>query len=137
MPGDGIGIVPFSPLGHGMLTGRITSFDKLPEQDMRRTDPRSARSLRRQPCRRRRGTRDAAAHGATPGQVALAWLLAKGSDVVPIPGTKRITYLEENLGAVDVDLTGDDLARLDTVSVVGERWMDPNWVYRTTPPLKA
>ena len=65
-----------------------------------------------------------------------AWVLAKGSDVVPIPGTKRITYLEENLGAVDVDLTGDDLARLDTVSVGGERWIDPTWVYRTTPPTR-
>jgi aryl-alcohol dehydrogenase-like predicted oxidoreductase len=131
----GIGIVPFSPLGRGMLTGRITSVDDLPEQDMRRTHPRF-----------RDGALDAnlsavdvvrevaAAHGATPGQVALAWVLAKGPDVVPIPGTKRVVYLEENLGAVDVVLSAGDIARLDAVSVVGERWVDPAWINRTTPP---
>ena len=133
----GIGIVPFSPLGRGMLTGRITSFDELPEQDMRRTHPRFRDGALEANLAAVDVVREvAAAHGATPGQVALAWVLAKGSDVVPIPGTKRITYLEENLGAVDVDLTGDDLARLDTVSAVGERWMDPTWVYRTTPPKR-
>ena len=77
----------------------------------------------------------AAAHGARPGQVALAWLLAKGPDVVPIPGTKRIAYLKENLGAVDVHLTSDDIARLDAVTVVGERTPDPTWINRSTPPL--
>ena len=107
----GIGIVPFSPLGRGMLTGRITSFDELPEQDMRRTHPRFRDGALEANLAAVDVVREvAAAHGATPGQVALAWVLAKGSDVVPIPGTKRIAYLEENLGAVDVDLTGDDLA---------------------------
>jgi aryl-alcohol dehydrogenase-like predicted oxidoreductase len=134
----GIGIVPFSPLGRGMLTGRITSYDELPEQDMRRNHPRF-----------RDGALDAnlaavdvvrevaGAHGVTPGQVALAWLLAKGTDVVPIPGTKRIAYLEENVGAADVALSADDLARLDGVSAVGERWIDPTWINRTTPPLRT
>jgi aryl-alcohol dehydrogenase-like predicted oxidoreductase len=75
--------------------------------------------------------------GVTPGQVALAWLLAQGPDVVPIPGTKRVAYLEENLGAIDVELSSDDLARLDAVTAVGARWVDPSWVYRNTPPLKA
>jgi aryl-alcohol dehydrogenase-like predicted oxidoreductase len=132
----GIGIVPFSPLGRGMLTGRITSYDDLAEQDMRRTHPRF-----------RDGALDAnlaavdvvrevaGSHGVTPGQVALAWLLAKGPDVVPIPGTKRIAYLEENVAAADVELSADDLARLDAVSAVGERWIDPTWINRSTPPL--
>jgi aryl-alcohol dehydrogenase-like predicted oxidoreductase len=62
-------------------------------------------------------------------------LLAKGSDVVPIPGTKRIAYLEENLGATDVELSSDDIARLDALPVVGERTFDPAWVNRSTPPL--
>jgi aryl-alcohol dehydrogenase-like predicted oxidoreductase len=77
----------------------------------------------------------ASAHGATPGQVALAWLLAQGPDVVPIPGTKRIPYLEENVGAAEVTLTADDLARLDALTVVGERYLDPGWINRSTPPL--
>jgi aryl-alcohol dehydrogenase-like predicted oxidoreductase len=69
--------------------------------------------------------------------VALAWLLAKGPDVVPIPGTKRISYLEENVAAAGVELTADDLARLDDVSAVGDRWIDPTWINRSTPPLRA
>ena len=77
----------------------------------------------------------AAAHGVAPGQIALAWLLAKGPDVVPIPGTKRIPYLDENAGAAAVELTPDDVARLDAVPVVGERAVDKSWIYRTTRPL--
>ena len=72
----------------------------------------------------------AAGHGSTAGQVALAWLLAKGPDVVPIPGTKRIRYLEENFGAVDVELTADEVARL---TVVGDRTADLTWINRSTP----
>jgi aryl-alcohol dehydrogenase-like predicted oxidoreductase len=77
----------------------------------------------------------AAGHGAAPGQVALAWVLARGSDVVPIPGTKRLAYLDENLGAADVELTPDDVARLDTIVAVGGRYHDPSWIDRSTPPL--
>jgi aryl-alcohol dehydrogenase-like predicted oxidoreductase len=132
----GIGVVPFSPLGRGFLTGRITSVEELPEQDLRRSHPRfgdDAFDANRTSVDVVREV--AAAHGATPGQVALAWLLAKGPDVVPIPGTKRVSYLEENLGAVAVELSGDDIARLDAVTVVGERYVDPDWINRSTPPL--
>ena len=101
----GIAIVPFSPLGRGMLTGRLTSYDDLAEADMRRTHPRFRDGAFDANLAAVDVVRDVAAgHGATPGQVALAWLLAKGDDVVPIPGTKRISYLDENLGAVNVDL---------------------------------
>jgi aryl-alcohol dehydrogenase-like predicted oxidoreductase len=134
----GIGIVAFSPLGRGFLTGRITSADDLAENDMRRSQPRFGGDV----FAANLSTVDvvseiAAARGAKPGQVALSWLLAKGSDVVPIPGTKRIAYLEENLGALDVDLSSEDIARLDAVTAVGERAVDPTWVNRTTAPLPA
>jgi aryl-alcohol dehydrogenase-like predicted oxidoreductase len=132
----GIGIVPFSPLGRGFLTGRITSVDELSEQDMRRSNPRFGDEAFGANLTSVDVVRElAAAHGARPGQVALAWLLAKGPDVVPIPGTKRIAYLEENLGATDVHLSSDDIARLDAVTVVGERTPDPTWINRSTPPL--
>jgi aryl-alcohol dehydrogenase-like predicted oxidoreductase len=134
----GVGIVPFSPLGRGMFTGRIGSMDDLGEQDMRRTHPRFRDGALEANLDAVDVVREIAdGHGVTPGQVALAWLLAQGPDVVPIPGTKRVAYLEENLGAVDVELSSDDLARLDAVTAVGERWVDPSWVYRNTPPLKA
>jgi len=133
----GISIVPFSPLGRGFLTGRITSLDDLGDRDLRRNYPRfrgSAFSANLQSIQTVRNM--AAACNATPGQMALAWLLAKGSDVVPIPGTKRIRYLEENVGSIDVILTSDDIARLDAVHAVGERSIDPNWINRSTPPLE-
>jgi aryl-alcohol dehydrogenase-like predicted oxidoreductase len=75
----------------------------------------------------------AAAHGASPGQVTLAWLLAHGPDVVPIPGTKRVRYLEENVGALGVALSADDLARLDALRPEGDRYPDMSWVDRDTP----
>jgi aryl-alcohol dehydrogenase-like predicted oxidoreductase len=132
----GIAIVPFSPLGRGFLTGRVTAFDDLPQQDMRRSHPRFAGEA----FDANLATVDvvrhiAAAHGATPGQIALAWLLTKGPDVVPIPGTKRIAYIEENLGATAVSLSSSDIERLDAVTVVGERTFDPLWINRSTPPL--
>lgn len=131
----GIGIVAFSPLGRGMLTGRLTSFDDLSENDMRRTHPRFRDGALDANLQAVDVVRDVAtAIGGSPGQVALAWLLARGPDVVPIPGTKRIAYLEENVGAADVELSAADLARLDEVTAVGERWIDPTWIYRTTPP---
>jgi aryl-alcohol dehydrogenase-like predicted oxidoreductase len=132
----GIAIVPFSPLGRGFLTGNVTSFDDLPERDMRRNHPRFAPDAFDANLASVETVKQvAAAHGATPGQVALAWLLAKGDDVVPIPGTKRLAYLEENLGAASLELTAEDLARLDAVSAVGARAVDPTWVNRSTPPL--
>jgi aryl-alcohol dehydrogenase-like predicted oxidoreductase len=134
----GIGLVPFSPLGRGMLTGRITAVADLSERDMRRTHPRfadGAFDANQSSVDVVRGI--AEAHGAAPGQVALAWVLAKGDDVVPIPGTKRIPYLEENLGAVDVELTDDDIAQLDAVTVVGERSLHRDWINRSTRPLAS
>jgi aryl-alcohol dehydrogenase-like predicted oxidoreductase len=132
----GIGIVPFSPLGRGFLTGRITSVDDLAERDMRRAHPRfrgDAFDANLSSVDVVRAIADE--RGVTPGQVAIAWLLAKGPDVVPIPGTKRIAYLEENLGSVDVQLSSDDIARLDAVTAVGPRSLDPDWVNRSTPSL--
>jgi aryl-alcohol dehydrogenase-like predicted oxidoreductase len=134
----GIGIVPFSPLGRGFLTGRIASRDDLAERDMRRNHPRFRGDAFDANAASVDVVREiATAHGVAPGQVAIAWLLAKGPDVVPIPGTKRIAYLEENVGSVAVTLSPADIARLDAVSVVGERSLDPGWINRTTPPLPA
>jgi aryl-alcohol dehydrogenase-like predicted oxidoreductase len=132
----GIGIVAFSPLGRGFLTGRISNVDNLSEQDMRRGYPRFQQEAFEANLESVQTVRAiATAHGATPGQVALAWLLAKGPDVVPIPGTKRISYLEENAAAANLDLSSADIARLDAVTVVGERTADPSWIFRSTPPL--
>ena len=132
----GIGIVPFSPLGRGFLTGSITSTADLSDGDLRRSQPRFDADVFDANLASVAVVRDiAGVLGVTPGQVALAWLLAKGDDVVPIPGTKRVSYLQENLDATSVRLSADDLARLDAVSAVGERAVDPSWVNRSTPPL--
>jgi aryl-alcohol dehydrogenase-like predicted oxidoreductase len=134
----GIGIVPFSPLGRGFLTGQVTSYDALPANDMRRNHPRFAGDAFDANLATVETVKEiAAAHGASPGQVALAWLLAKGPDVVPIPGTKRRAYVEDNAGAAAVQLSADDVARLDALTVVGERSFDPTWINRSTPPLPA
>jgi aryl-alcohol dehydrogenase-like predicted oxidoreductase len=131
----GIGLVPFSPLGRGLLAGRISSVDDLAERDMRRNYPRFSSDAIDANLGSVEVVREiAAAHGATAGQVALAWLLAKGPDVVPIPGTKRVAYLEENVAAADLTLSEDDIARLDGLHAVGARSLDPNWVNRSTPP---
>ncbi len=123
----GIGIVPFSPLGRGFLTGAITSPDDFAPDDWRRGHPRFTGEAFAANLRLVDAVREMAADkGITPGQLALAWVLAQGPDVVPIPGTKRRSYLEENLGAVDVDLTAEDLAAIEEVtprgSVAGERY---------------
>jgi len=132
----GIGLVPFSPLGRGMLTGTINSHDDLKQADLRRNHPRFADGAFDANLASVDVVRGiAAAHGATPGQVAIAWLLAKGPDVVPIPGTKRVAYLEDNAGGADVQLTADDVARLDELTAVGVRSLDPSWINRSTPPL--
>ncbi|MDM4139276.1 MULTISPECIES: aldo/keto reductase [Mycobacterium] len=113
----GIGFVAYSPLGRGFLTGAIRSTRELPEGDYRKTNPRFFDDNFEHNLRCADEVRDISADvGATPAQVALAWLLAKGPDIVPIPGTKRVTRLEENVGADAIELTADQLARLDRLT---------------------
>src|SRR4051812_39760864 len=110
----GIGFVPYSPLGRGFLSGRFKSPDELEENDFRRHGPRFTGDALQQNLQLVAKVEVIAAEkGCTPGQLALAWVLAQGDDVAPIPGTKRRSYLEENLAAADVELTADDLARID------------------------
>jgi len=110
----GIGLVPFSPLGRGFLTGEVRRAEEYPEGDYRRTDPRFQGANFDANMHAAAEVREIArGHGATPAQVALAWLLARGDDVVPIPGTKRRRYLEENVAAAALRLTAAELARLD------------------------
>src|SRR6476660_4302614 len=116
----GIGLVPFAPLGRGFLTGAVRRAEEYPEGDFRRGDPRYQGENFDANVRAASAVKDLASRkGATPAQVALAWLLEKGPDIVPIPGTKRRKYLEENLGAVDVRLTRDEMAALDTALAPG------------------
>src|SRR5437868_3760856 len=110
----GIGFVPYSPLGRGFLTGRIKRFEDLPPEDYRRTAPRfQGENFQSNLKLVDRVTEIARDKGCTPAQLALAWVLAQGQDVVPIPGTKRRKYLEENVCALEVMLTADDLERID------------------------
>ncbi len=134
----GIGIVAYSPLGRGFLTGRITSPDDMGEGDFRGNLPR----LRGDNLAANLGLVDtvralAAEKGCTPGQVALAWALSRGDDVVPIPGTKRRTFLEENVAAADVVLSADDLEALEAVfapdAASGDRYPDMGAIGVTTP----
>src|SRR5215203_4756137 len=122
----GIGFVAYSPLGRGFLTGRIRSVDDLQESDSRRQRfPRFEReNLEANLKLVEQVEAVAQRHDATPGQVALAWVLSRGEDIVAIPGTKRVERLEENLGALDLELTADDLAELDGLadSVAGTRY---------------
>jgi aryl-alcohol dehydrogenase-like predicted oxidoreductase len=112
----GIGLVPFAPLGRGFLTGDAMRAEEYPEGDMRRNDPRYQGENFDANMRAAQSVRDlAAAKEATAGQVALAWLLHKGADIVPIPGTKRRRYLEENVASAAVSLTAEDMAMLDEV----------------------
>jgi aryl-alcohol dehydrogenase-like predicted oxidoreductase len=110
----GIGFVPYSPLGRGFLSGRFKSPDELDEDDFRREGPRFTGENLEANLRLASKVADIAAEkGITPAQLALAWVLAQGEDLVPIPGTKRRKYLEENAAAVDVVLTDQDLARIE------------------------
>ena len=110
----GIGLVPFAPLGRGFLAGNVKRAEEYSEGDFRRNDPRYQGENFDANMRAASAVRDLAAKkGATPAQIALAWLLHKGDDVVPIPGTKRRSYLEENVGAASIALTVDDLSALD------------------------
>ncbi|MBX9731762.1 MAG: aldo/keto reductase [Sphingomonas sp.] len=116
----GIGFVPYSPLGRGFLTGQITSRDDLPEGDYRRNDPRySAENFTKNMALVAVVQRIATAHGVSAAQIALAWLLAQGEDIVPIPGSKRRVTLEDSMGAADVTLTAQDLADLDAAAPRG------------------
>ncbi|HLN78556.1 MAG TPA: aldo/keto reductase [Nocardioidaceae bacterium] len=125
----GIALVPYSPLGRGILTGAITSLDNLAPDDFRRHNPRyQGTALESNLALVAKIEEIADEKGVTPGQLALAWVLAQGDDVVPIPGTKRVRYLEQNVGAASVRLDADDLARLDQAvpreAVAGERYPD-------------
>jgi aryl-alcohol dehydrogenase-like predicted oxidoreductase len=121
----GIGFVPYSPLGRGFLAGRFTSPDELDEGDFRRGGPRFTGENLEANLRLAAKVKEIAnEQGITPAQLALAWVLARGDDLVPIPGTKRRTYLEQNARAVDVELTEDDLVRIDAElpEAAGERY---------------
>jgi aryl-alcohol dehydrogenase-like predicted oxidoreductase len=122
----GIGFVPYSPLGRGFLTGALRSVDDLDEADFRRNQPRfQGDNLAANAAIVQVIDQLATAKGCTPGQVALAFVHAAGRDVAPIPGTKRRRYLEENVAALDVELTEEDLAVLDRVApAVGDRYAD-------------
>jgi aryl-alcohol dehydrogenase-like predicted oxidoreductase len=109
-----IGLVPFAPLGRGFLTGNVKRAEEYPEGDFRRNDPRYQGENFDANMRAASAVRDIAKRkGATAGQIALAWLLHKGQDIVPIPGTKRRKYLEENVGAADISLTAAEMRTLD------------------------
>jgi aryl-alcohol dehydrogenase-like predicted oxidoreductase len=116
----GIGFVPYSPLGRGFLTGRFRSADDLPEDDFRRVNPRfEGENFERNLELVERVEEIAAEKDVTAGQLALAWVLAQGDDVAPIPGTKHRRYLEENVAALDVELSEEDLRRIDEVAPKG------------------
>jgi aryl-alcohol dehydrogenase-like predicted oxidoreductase len=126
----GIGFVPYSPLGRGFLTGRFKSIEDMPEEDTRSARfPRFAEENFMKNVELADRVREVAeGKGVTPGQLALAWLLAQGEDIVPIPGTKRRKYLEENAGASGVELSEEDLRRIEEAmprgSAAGERYTE-------------
>jgi aryl-alcohol dehydrogenase-like predicted oxidoreductase len=124
----GIGFVPYSPLGRGFLTGRFSSPGDFGEKDFRKNHPRFGEENLRTNQKIAEHVREfAAAKKCTPAQFALAWVLSRGKDVVPIPGTKRLTYLRENVGAFNVEITQDDAARIDVLFppgvAAGERYV--------------
>jgi aryl-alcohol dehydrogenase-like predicted oxidoreductase len=117
----GIGLVPFSPLGRGFLTGAVKRAEEYPEDDFRRGDPRYQGENFDTNVRAAEAVRTVAQSiGVTPGQVAIAWLLQKGPDIVPIPGTKRVKYLEENVAAAAVTLDAAQMQALDDALVPGK-----------------
>ena len=123
----GIGFVPYSPLGRGFLTGQIKRFEDLAEDDFRRYSPRfQGENFQKNLDLVNRIEEIAHAKGCKPAQLALAWLFAQGEDIVPIPGTKRVHYLEENIEALEVKLTKEELKQIDEVSpqgiAAGERY---------------
>jgi len=131
----GIGFVPYSPLGRGFLSGSITSLNDLAVDDFRRNSPRfQGENFNKNLQLVERVKEIAVEKGVTLGQLAIAWLLAQGDDIVPIPGTKRRAYLEENVAAVDITLTQEELDRIDQVApknvAVGDRYPDMSSVNR-------
>jgi aryl-alcohol dehydrogenase-like predicted oxidoreductase len=125
----GIGFVPYSPLGRGFLTGRFRRFEDLPEDDFRRRQPRfQGENFQKNLDLVHHVERVASRKGCTPSQLVLAWLLHQGDDIVPIPGTKRVEFLEDNVGALGVTLTQADLERIDAVFprgvAAGERYLE-------------
>jgi aryl-alcohol dehydrogenase-like predicted oxidoreductase len=137
----GVGIVPYSPLGRGFLTGQITSPDDFGPDDFRRDHPRfMGDNFQRNLDLVARVRQIAAEKGCTPGQLALAWLQAQGDDVVPIPGTKRRRYLEENVAALGVKLDAETMARVDEVAprgaASGDRYPDMRFVGGLTPAAR-
>ncbi|MEN6418508.1 MAG: aldo/keto reductase [Clostridiaceae bacterium] len=125
----GIGFIPYSPLGRGFLTGEIRKFDDFAEDDFRRYCPRfQGENFRKNLVLVDYIRRLAQEKGCKPSQLALAWLLSQGEDIIPIPGTKRIAYLEENVLAAEIHLTSEDLAHIDEIApkgvAAGERYED-------------
>jgi aryl-alcohol dehydrogenase-like predicted oxidoreductase len=123
----GIGYVAYSPLGRGFLTGQVKSPDDFPEDDFRKFHPRfTGENFEKNIQLVREVEEMAKEKGCSTAQLALAWVLARGEDVVPIPGTKRVRYLDENIGALDVKLSAEDLKRLDAIlppgAAAGERY---------------
>ncbi|NII55946.1 aldo/keto reductase [Luteibacter sp. SG786] len=124
---NGVALVAYSPLGRGFLTGAITKPDDFAEDDYRRVNPRfTGENFAKNLAIVDKVKKFASDKGCTPGQLALAWVIAKGDDIVPIPGTKRVKYLEENAGAVDVKLSAAELADIDAVfppdAAAGDRY---------------
>jgi aryl-alcohol dehydrogenase-like predicted oxidoreductase len=131
----GIGFVAYSPLGRGFLTGQIKTLDDLADGDFRRRGPRfQGDNLQRNLDLVAKVEEIAGEKGVTPGQLAIAWVLAQGDDIVPIPGTKRVKYLEQNAAAVDVELGEDDLQRIEAAfpkgATAGDRYPDMSTVNR-------
>jgi aryl-alcohol dehydrogenase-like predicted oxidoreductase len=131
----GIGFVAYSPLGRGFLTGRWERPEDLPADDFRSRNPRfQGENFQRNLDVVAKVRELAVEKGCTPAQLALAWVLAQGQDIVPIPGTKRMRYLQENLAALDVELSADDLARIDALAprgfAAGDRYPDMSAVNR-------
>ena len=125
----GIGFVAYSPIGRGFLSGKIKSTDTLESNDYRRQNPRFKNgNLERNVAIVERIEEIAAEKRVTPAQLALAWLLSRGNDIVPIPGSRRIKHLEENAASVDIELTSSDLARIDDAApqgaAAGDRYPD-------------
>jgi aryl-alcohol dehydrogenase-like predicted oxidoreductase len=131
----GIGFVPYSPLGRGFLSGRFRSPGDLPDDDFRRENPRfQGENFDRNLALVERVEELAAEKDVTPGQLALAWVLVQGDEVVPIPGTTRVEHLEENVAAMEIELTDDDLRELESVfpmgAAAGDRYADMSSVNR-------